>query len=56
MNQAWSHKHFPVVLPEKVERDRERRIPIDPLRIAVWGTFFAAIFIFWAFIVWAVIG
>jgi hypothetical protein len=61
MNQTLSHRHFPGVLPESVERDGERRdraqrIPIDPLRMAVWGTFFAAILLFWAFVAWLAVG
>ena len=61
MNHVLSHKYLPGVLPESVERDRERRdrlqhLPIDPLRIAVWGTFFTGILLFWAFIVWTALG
>lgn len=61
MNQSWSQTHFPGVLPESAERDRERRdraqrVPIDPLKAAVWSTFFAAVLLFWALVVWLAVG
>jgi hypothetical protein len=51
MNQAWSQDHFQAPA-SVVEPAAKTHTPIDPVRVAVWLSFFAAVPLSWVAVLW----